>query len=124
MAFLWVELCPFRHNVPRLCVVPEALLWLQLVLIPVGWLERGTEQSQPASSSVSTSPRCWEMKAAVAWAAPGAHLHYFVATGKFPGGGFVKSWEPPRGKAEGSGEQKAKRKQARAEAGLGGDLEP
>lgn len=69
------------------------------------------------------SPGPQETKTAAAWAAPEAHLHYFMATNKFPGGVFWKSWEPPRGKGKETGDQEARREQAWAEAeGTGSGL--
>lgn len=96
MAFLWVELGSLRQRAKALSG-PEALL--QLWPVVVSW-RGGTEGRRlPLPSSLGL----WETETAAAQrAAAGAHLHYFVATSKFPGGGFWKSWEPPRGKAEGN----------------------
>ena len=110
MAFLWVELGSLRQRAEALSG-PEALLWLWPVVI--GW-RGGTEGCW---LRLPSSPGLWETEIAAARAAapaPGAHLHYFVATSKFPGGGFWKSWEPPRGKAEGN-----RRAGGQEETGLG-----
>lgn len=71
------------------------------------WLERGT--AHPLSPGRQDTDRC-------CLGSPEAHLHYFMATSKFPGGVFWKSWEAPRGKGKEAGEQEARRKQAWAEA--------
>lgn len=72
---------------------------------PLRWVA-GERAPRDTGQPGPPSPGPRETKTVAAWTAPEAHLHYFMATDKFPGGVFGRAGSRPEGKA---GEQESER---------------